>query len=248
MSQPKILLIDIETSPNLAHVWGMWQQNVALSQLVQSGTTLCVAAKWLGQKEVLYYGVNTMSAKTMIKKVHKLMDEADVVIHYNGKKFDMPTLNREIITEGLTPPSPYKQIDLLQVVRKQFRFTSNKLDYVAQHLGLGCKTHHKGHALWVGCMNGEEKDWKIMEKYNKQDVLLLEKLYHKLLPWIKQGVDYGAYIDDDKRVCPNCKSHHVQRRGTATTTTGSYARYQCNSCGTWSRSKTLKPTNQLRTY
>ena len=84
----------------------------------------------------------------MLEGIHSLLDEADAVCHYNGTKFDMPTLNKEFLVHRMTPPPPMKQIDLLRVVKSQFRFPSNKLDYVAQRLGLGKKKDHEGHTLW----------------------------------------------------------------------------------------------------
>ena len=42
----KTLTLDIETAPQVAHVWGLWQQNVGLPQLLESGYVMCFAAKW----------------------------------------------------------------------------------------------------------------------------------------------------------------------------------------------------------
>jgi uncharacterized protein YprB with RNaseH-like and TPR domain len=141
----KILLLDIETSPLTAHVWGLWQQNVGLPQIVDSGRTLCFAAKWLGEDKVIFSSVEKTNPKRMLLKIWDLLEEADAVVHYNGTKFDIPTLNKEFLLNDLTPPAPYKQIDLLRVARSQFKFPSNKLDYVANVLGLGKKTKHIGH-------------------------------------------------------------------------------------------------------
>ncbi len=156
----KILLLDIESSPNTAHVWGLWQQNVSINQLMESSYVLCYAAKWLGQKDVLFDSVHQSRPKTMLKGIHALLNDADAVVHYNGTKFDIPTLNKEFLLHHFNPPSPYKQIDLLRVVRSNFRFPSNKLDYVAQRLNLGKKHEHEGHELWVKCMNGDKDAWK----------------------------------------------------------------------------------------
>ena len=231
----KILLLDIETSPNTAHVWGLWQQNVSINQLQESSYVMCWAAKWLGDKKVMFDSVHQSKPKDMLKGIHKLLEDADAVVHYNGTKFDIPTLNKEFLLHDLRPPSPYKQIDLLRSVRSNFRFPSNKLDYVAQRLGLGSKHQHEGHSLWVRCMAGESKAWKVMEAYNKQDVVLLENVYHKVLPWIKNHPNRNLFSGEE-HVCPNCGSHSIQRRGTARTISGTYQRYQCTSCGTWSRS------------
>src|SRR5690606_12258687 len=145
--------------------------------------------------------------------MHSLMEEADIIITYNGNKFDLPILNKEFILNGLTPPAPYKSVDLLKVVRRQFRFTSNKLDYVCGALGLDTKVEHKGMSLWVGCMDGDAKSWKIMERYNKRDVKILEQLYEVLLPWIPNHPSVPLYRCDESLACNTCGSHNVQRRG-----------------------------------
>ena len=230
----KILLLDIETSPNLAHVWGLWQQNVGTNQLLEASEVMCWAAKWYDNKEVMFMSNQTSSHTHMISVMHSLLDEADVVVHYNGKKFDIPTLNKEFLLYGYAPPSPYKQIDLLRVVRSNFKFPSNKLDYVAQRLGVGKKVKHEGHEVWIKCMNKDPQAWKKMERYNKQDVVLLEKVYDILLPWIKSHPNHNLYVDDG-HVCTNCGSSHLIKRGFNRTVGGVYQRYQCTDCGSWSQ-------------
>lgn len=233
---PKILLIDIETSPNTASVWGIWQQNVSINQLLESSRTICYAAKWLGEDEVMFDSVLKSSHKKMLKSAHKLLDDADAIIHYNGAKFDIPTLNKEFLLAGMNPPSPSKQIDLLSVAKRQFRFVSNKLDYVAQQLGLGKKTEHQGHELWLRCMSRDKEAWAIMEEYNKNDVILLERVYEKFKPWCKNHINMSLF-NDEVLVCPNCGGTHHQRRGFAYTNSSKYQRRQCVDCGTWFREK-----------
>lgn len=243
----KILLLDIETSPNTAHVWGLWQQNVSINQLMESSYVLCYAAKWLGEDEVHFDSVHQSKPKAMLKGIHVLLDEADAVVHYNGTKFDIPTLNKEFLLHRYNPPSPYKQIDLLRVVRSNFRFPSNKLDYVSQRLSLGKKHAHEGHDLWVKCMNGDKDAWGRMESYNIQDVVLLESLYSTLLPWIKSHPNHNLYTSDT--VCPTCSGHRLQKRGTAVSITGTYQRYQCKDCGSWSQgAKTTKEPVKVKHY
>jgi len=229
-----ILLLDIESSPNVAHVWGLWQQNVGINQLMESSYVLCWAAKWLGEDEIFFDSVHKSKPKKMLKGIYELLDAADAVIHYNGTKFDIPTLNKEFLLHNYSPPSPYKQIDLLRVARSQFRFPSNKLDYVAQRLGLGKKQEHEGHDLWVKCMNGDKDAWERMEAYNIQDVVLLESVYHRILPWIKTHPNANLFTD--KPVCPTCGGESLIRRGLAHSSTATYQRYKCRSCGTWSQS------------
>ena len=241
----RILLLDIESAPNTAHVWGLWQQNVGINQLMESSYVLCWAAKWLGSDEIEFDSVHKSKPRHMLRRIHGLISEADVVVHYNGTKFDMPTLNKEFLLHDLPPPSPYKQIDLLRTVRSQFRFPSNKLDYVAQRLKLGKKQAHEGHELWVKCMNNDKDAWLRMEGYNIQDVILLEDLYNKVLPWIKNHPNHNVYADG--HVCPSCGSDNIKKRGTAVSQSGTYQRYQCRSCASWSQgTKSLRPTVEVK--
>lgn len=229
----KILLLDIETAPMTALVWGLWDQNISPNHIIDSSNMLCYAAKWLNSDEVLFDSVHQSKPKAMLKGLHELLSDADVIVHYNGNKFDMPTINKEFVLNRFSPPSPYKQIDLLRVVRSNFRFPSNKLDYVAQRLGLGKKVEHEGMALWTKCMKGDKDAWERMEDYNIQDVVLLEDLYNTLLPWIKNHPNKNLHSDN--ACCPTCGHENLQKRGTAISTTGTYQRYQCKSCGSWSQ-------------
>jgi DNA polymerase elongation subunit (family B)/predicted RNA-binding Zn-ribbon protein involved in translation (DUF1610 family) len=230
----KILLLDLEVAPNTAHVWGIYDQNISINQLLESSYTMCYAAKWYGNDKLFFKSVFKHGKDDMLKSIHAMLDEADAVVHYNGSRFDMPILNKEFLLNGMSPPSPVKQIDLLQVARRQFRFVSNKLDYVSQTLGLGSKTEHEGHTLWVKCMNNDRKAWKTMEEYNKNDVILLEKVYDKLKGWIKSHPNHNAY--NANTVCPNCGSSKLNKRGTQINLSRTYQRFQCMECGSWSRS------------
>jgi hypothetical protein len=229
------LLIDIETSPNLAHVWDLWNQNVGLSQLIETGEMLCFGAKWYGEPgETEFYSTWDDGHQIMVACAYTLLDQADAVIHYNGRKFDVPWLNRGFLEYGWPPPAPYKQIDLLDTVKKQFRFPSNKLDYVANRLGVGSKVHHEGHDLWVKVMQGDPEARQRFREYNVQDVELLGPLYERLQPWIPSHPSVAALEGRD--VCPACGSDSLIKQGYAYIKTGTYQRYVCQVCGKWSRS------------
>lgn len=211
----------------------MWDQNIGTNQIIGSGYVLCWAAKWLGKSDMMFSSVQGGKPKQMLGKIHRLLGQADVVVHYNGVKFDIPTLNKEFIKHGFKPPAPYKQVDLLRVCRYAFRFESNKLDYVSQALAIGSKVKHEGFELWVKCMDGDKAAWKRMERYNRQDVRLLETLYRRLLPWIDRHPSHGAH--EDVPSCPKCGSEHVTRRGYTVTKVMKYPKFQCQSCGGWAR-------------
>jgi hypothetical protein len=224
------LAIDIETSPLLADVWGIWQQNVSLSQLRENARVLCFAAQWEGER-VRFYSEWTHGLD-MIRAAHELLDQADEVIHYNGVRFDTPHLNRELLLGGYDPPSPFKQVDLYRETKSTFSFPSYKLEYVAQALGVGAKVKHSGHELWIRVMAGDRSAQREMQRYNERDTELLFPLYYKVRPWIT-GPSHGALTGED--VCPACGSDDLRREGHAILLTGKYQRYQCRECGTWSR-------------
>lgn len=228
MTEPNILLLDIETAPNLADVWSLWNVNVGLSQLRESSYTLCLGYKWYGEKTK----VKVVRTKDVPKVAKEILDEADWVVHYNGKTFDIPILRKDILLSGGTPPSPFKQIDLCSVVKRQFRFPSNKLAYVSEALGLEGKVNHPGHSLWVGCMNDDPKSWKLMERYNRRDVVLLEELYDRVLPWIPNHPNRRLHDSDG---CTKCTGT-LSPRGFVYLNSGCYQRYRCSLCGSWSRS------------
>lgn len=230
----KILFLDIETAPAVAYVWGLHDQNININQVVRPGYILCWSAQWLDGKNEFHK--ITDGEKTMLQRMRDLLDEADAVVHYNGASFDIPILTREFIKHRITPPSPFKQIDLYRAVQRTTRFDSGKLAFVSKELGIGEKGHTGGFELWTGCMNGDKKAWATMEKYNRQDVKLLIPLYLRLLPWIPGHPVLGLV---EGVTCTRCGGKHLQRRGQAVMSRGTYARYQCQSCAAWSRGTTL---------
>ena len=228
----KILVIDIETRPNLAHVWGLWDQRVGLNQIVEVGTVICFAAKWHKSSKVEFASDYHDGHDAMVKRAWTLLEDADAVVHYNGKAFDMKHLQREFLLAGLPPPSPWVDIDLLLTVRQQFKFASNKLDHIASELGIGTKMAHEGFDLWRKCMADDKAAWGRMKRYNVQDVRLTETLYDRLMPWIKSHPNRALY-DSRPDTCPKCGGSSLHARGTHKTKTRAYRRFQCQDCGSW---------------
>ena len=234
----KILCLDIETAPNLAHVWGLWKQNVNLKMLEKPSHMLCWSASWLHSDEVLFCGLNTHTQEEMLKEIHKLLDAADAVVHYNGCRFDIPTINGEFFALKMPPPRPYKQVDLYQTVKKKFRLPSNKLDFVAQLAQIGKKVEHEGFELWLKCMAGDSDAWDRMQTYNEQDVQLLKDLYEEILPWT-DFFPHAALVDgvEDIMICPKCGSDELMRNGKAYTSVSVFQMYQCKECKSYFRGR-----------
>ena len=233
----KTLLLDLETAPNRVFTWGLFNQNIAINQIDKPGYILCWAAKWLGTKEMIFSSIHNNPRISMLTPIYALLEEADSVIHYNGTKFDLPTLHQEFLRNDFGPPAPTIEIDLLRTVRRKFRLPSNKLAFVAEYLGVGSKMKNSGFELWRGCMAEDPKAWAEMKRYNIQDVLLLEKVYNVLLPWIPNHPNQGLFVDSTAILCPRCGNTSITKRGFAYTKTQVYQRYQCGGCGSWSRAR-----------
>jgi uncharacterized protein YprB with RNaseH-like and TPR domain len=180
----KILLLDIETTPMQVYTWGLWDQNIGINQIIKHTEMMCFGAKWLGKKQVTFKSAHHHGKQEMLETLHEMMNEADILVGWNSAAFDHKHIRREFLEAGLTPPSDTKDLDLMSIVKANFLFPSNKLDYVAQKLGVGAKVKHSGFELWIDCMAGNDKAWREMKKYQIQDVELLDKLYAVLLPWL----------------------------------------------------------------
>lgn len=245
---PKILLVDIETAPILAHVWSIWEQNVGLSQIKKDWHLLSWSAKWLGDKPSKIMYMDQRNAKNIeddsaiLKEIWKLIDEADILITQNGKSFDAKKLNARFLMNGMKPPSPVKHIDTKEIAKRHFGFTSNKLEYMTDKLCTKYKklkhTKFPGFDLWKECLAGNVAAWNEMEKYNKYDVLALEELYTKLAPW-DRVINFNLYNDHPITRC-NCGSTRQQKRGFNYTDAGKFQKYTCLDCGAWTSDKGVK--------
>jgi RNase_H superfamily len=235
----KILLLDIETAPNLSYVWGMWEQNVI--EVEQHWYVLSFSYKWFGQKKIntcalpdfVTYHKSKEDDSSLIKALHCLLNEADVVICHNGDRFDIRKSNARFIVHALPPPSPYKTIDTLKIAKKHFAFDSNKLDSLGAYLGVGRKIAHTGYRnLWLQCMAGDPVAWAKMRRYNERDVQLLERVYMRLRPWAStpsQHPNLTLWTRDAG--CPICQCKKIESKGWRYAPTGRRRRFLCHGCG-----------------
>ena len=233
----RILTIDIESKPMLVYSWGLFQQNHHIEQIVDHGGMICFAAKWAGDKEVLFYSEPKDGYKGMVEAAHRLLSEADVVITYNGDRYDIKKLNNAFMLLGMAPPKPFKSIDLIKTNKNRFDLPSRKLDYLVRQSGVGAKVKHTGFDLWIDCMAGDPTAWKLMEKYNRGDVIVTERAYLRLLPWITNAPHHGMFSRDG-HTCPYCGSKKLKRDGFTHTNVQSYWLFECGNCGGWVRGTT----------
>ena len=243
----KVLFYDIETAPNLAYVWGHYDQNVIRQH--REWYMMCFSYKWEGTQTTKVvslpdfdlYDEDPENDREVVQALWDLIDEADVVVAHNGDKFDMKKANARFIVHEMGPPAPVQQIDTLKASKRYFKFNSNKLDDLGTHLTLGNKAATGGFALWEGCMNGDEKAWRTMKKYAKQDVNLLADLYYKMRPWMTNHPN-RALLDGRPDSCPTCGHEFFVRRGYQRTKVAQYANFQCKGCGAYCRERVRSDT------
>jgi hypothetical protein len=231
---PRVLTWDLETSPAVVFSWGLFSQDHSVNQIIEPSRVLCFAAKWLDKKRCEYYSEHHDGREVMIEQAWRLLDEADIVVSYNGASFDSKHINREFLLAGLGPVSPFVDIDLLRVNRANFKFLSNKLGYVTDAVGLPTKLETGGMELWKRVLDNEPAAWDKFKRYNVRDVQVTEKLYKLLAQggWIK-GVHAGLFARD-MTVCHACGSADLTPVGVIYSKTTAYPKAVC-VCGAWNK-------------
>jgi DNA polymerase elongation subunit (family B) len=236
----RILTIDIETRPMESRHWGLWSQNIGISQIQRPDGMLCFAAQFHGERRVHFASQWGDGERGMVKAAHRLLDEADVVMGWNSDKFDIPWLQRCFIEQKMPEPAPFKSYDLMKVVKKKARLPSYKLAFVAQWLGVGSKLRTGGWDLWDDVLAGDTKAHDKMRRYNIQDTRLTDAVYSELHSrgWASPPVNAsirGGFV------CPHCESERLQSRGFMESATRLYQRWFCRDCGRWSKSVHSEP-------
>ncbi len=245
MRKPKILTCDLETLPIGANVWGLFDQNVGLNQINKDWAMLSFAAKYYGERKVHY--ADTRNAvggirddEYIVAQLIALLDECDIVVGQNVKKFDLRKLRARAVIHGLKPFREPKVIDTMLMAKSVGAFTSNKLEYLSANLTDAPKSKHNkypGFELWAGIMRNEDAAWEEMKKYNIQDIRATEKLYLALRPWARGLPNLAQFYDDDARRCPRCGSVDVHEHGTVVSNVSEYHQYLCYDCGGYSRGR-----------
>lgn len=250
MNNIQRLFIDIETSPILG--WAYQKYEVNLLDQLRDWSLLSFCAQWNNEKpfvrtikrprNIWDFVSHPDNDKALIMELWNLLDKADVVIAHNGDRFDVRKINSRFLYYNLPPPSPYITVDTKKVAKRVADNTSNKADDLGEHWKLGRKLEHEGWGMWLKCMSGDPKAWKIEIAYNRQDVILLHRMFDRVLPWIK-NLNLNMYTE--KTACANCGQNDFESRGFYYTKTMKYGRRRCRPCGKWHRlpigEKRIKP-------
>ena len=240
--QPRVLLFDIETAPIKAYVWKLWKTDIHIDQIISDWFCIAWSAKWLYSGEIMGEVLTPEEIKEendarIMKDLWELINVADIIVTHNGNRFDIPRINSRFIINGLSPTKPYFSVDTCQVAKKQFRFSSNKLDALAGYFNIPHKLD-TNFELWKRCLNGDIKALKYMLEYNKKDVKILEEIYLKLRPWIKNHPNIGN-LESLEEACAICGSTNLTPLFDQHyyTNVGKYNLYRCNECKAISRGR-----------
>jgi len=239
--QPKILLLDVETTPLKVYTFEIRKQYIPHTSIIDDSFLICWSCKWLFDSNIMSDVLTSQEAiekndNRIVNSIWKIMESADVIISHNGKRFDLPYLNYRFVMNGLKPPSPFQTIDTLEKTKRHFRFSSNRLDY------LGMLIRNKGKIktdldLWKGCLEGDQESLDNMVAYNKEDVNLLEEVYVFIRPFIHSHFNTAIYQESTEPSCPTCGSVDITECGHYTTMVNRYLAFRCNSCGAICRSR-----------
>jgi hypothetical protein len=254
---PRVLLYDLETAFNIVAAFQLWDRggnSIPHQNVISERYIICACWKWLGEDKIhsvavtddpKRYKKNPYDDYHVVRTIHEVLSEADVVIAHYGNGFDNKYVKTRALFHGLAPIPPFVSVDTQKIAKSQFLFNSNRLDYLGKFLGVGRKIETKL-GLWMEVLRGSQKAIKEMVHYNKGDVSLLEKVFLKLRPFIPEHVNRELY-GGGSHECPRCGSSHVQARGIHRAISRIYQRWNCQGCGGWYRTaKAEKGTVTLR--
>jgi len=177
----KRLFFDIETSPNIVFSWNVGRKiNLDVDNIIQERAIICIAYKFEGESKTQCLTWNNGDDKELLEKFAKVMDSADEVCGHNSDSYDIKWVRARCIFHRIPISSKLNSIDTLKLARKQFRFNSNKLNYISQFLNIGEKIH-TDFDLWKNIvMKNDKSSLQKMSNYCKKDVELLEDVYHEI--------------------------------------------------------------------
>jgi uncharacterized protein YprB with RNaseH-like and TPR domain len=234
LTKRRRLFFDIETSPNIGLFWEAgYKKNIDHSNIIKERAIICICYKWEDEKDVNEVHWDSRQCdKALLTKFIKVSNEADEMVGHNGDRFDLAWIRTRCLFHRIAMFPTYTTIDTLKVARRIFRFNSNKLNYIADFLGIGQKIK-TDFGLWKDIVL--RKDSKAMQKmilYCKQDVLLLEKVFKELNNHILPKTHYGVIFGEDRGSCPECGSDELVIHSRKIMASGiKKIFYRCKTCG-----------------
>jgi DNA polymerase elongation subunit (family B) len=152
------LFFDIETSPNIGLFWEAgYKKNITTDNIIRERAIICICYKWEDEKEVYALQWDAkQNDKRMLEQFIAVANTANELVGHNGDKFDLAWIRTRCLFHGIDMFPNYQTIDTLKVARSKFRFQSNRLNYIAEFLGLGGKIKTEFN-LWKDILLNKDK-------------------------------------------------------------------------------------------
>jgi len=229
----KRLFFDIETSPNIVYAWRIgYNLNITPENIIDERKIICISYKWQHEDKIhtLTWDKNQCD-RQMLSDFISVANKADELIAHNGDRFDIKWIRTRSIFHRVPMFPHYKTLDTLKKAKSGFNFNSNKLDYIAQFLGVGAKVKHSGFDMWVQVMKGSKSAMDEMVNYCESDIIVLEDVFLTMQNYIKPNTHNGVINNNLKYSCPCCGSEEIELIKNNVTAMGTIKRLiGCLSC------------------
>ena len=201
------------------------------------GLLICARIKWSDKKTIETFRITDHKQASLnddrgiAKAIRDSLEDADTIVTWYGKKFDVPYLQSRLLKWGETIMSPnISHLDLWATARYQLRLSSNRLANIERFLELDATKTPINQGAWIEALAGSKKHMKTVVDHCKQDVLMLEEAYNKMLPLIKNH-PHVALKGGPSDGCPKCGSISMEKMGYRVTKVRRYQRWRCLDCG-----------------
>jgi DNA polymerase elongation subunit (family B) len=241
-SEPKIIIFDLETIPNLKEVMKVMPGLSAypgLTLKASINTIICFGYRVFGEDDKAKC-INAWDFKgwrkdvnddyELIKRAREILVDADAIVTHNGKRFDLKFLNTRLMIHGLDPLPKINHVDTCAKAKANLFLFNNRLDTLGKFLVNDKKLENGGWELWTKVLERDAKSMKLMEQYCKQDVDLTAKVFKKLRPFCNEIPNYNLWASGERMLCSHCGSTRIQKMGFITTKTALRQRYRCEDC------------------
>jgi hypothetical protein len=237
---PRVAVIDLETLPAEVYTFGLYDQNIGIEQVISEVGFLSWAGKFLNESEVYSDILTSREAKIkddkrITRSCWNFLNGCDILVGHNLCGFDIKLINTFFLKYNL-PPLKFVLVDTLLIARNNFRFSSNKLDFINTQLGIRNKDSNEGFKLWRECHQGKQESLDAMLRYNVGDIFCTEMLFYKIRPYIK-NMNVALYNEIESYQCPVCGSEELSNEGYYYTSAGCYESVRCSNCKCVSRKK-----------
>lgn len=254
----RILVLDIETQRAIVETFSLFRPFIGIDRVIKPTRVLCFAAKWRGEDRMIFKSAwaddDEDAYRRMMQSAWDLMNEADIVVTWNGDRFDVQWFESEFVRLGMGRPTPYRSVDLIKTVKRWFKggLMSMKLDWSSRMVLKDMKLPHGGTDLWheirYGNREARREAQRTMRAYNEKDVRLTERLFEHYLPYLNVNLALYERNDDGVMRCTKCAGTELKRDGVKfrATNAGLYQMWRCKECNSTSTGAKRVSTTELR--